>query len=355
MLKFGAARSLVSSLQLITIRRLTTMASIQASWRQIIDVNDIRRSSQVASVAQEDLLVFGGEIKPRQPVDNKIYRIPLDPDASRQKVNVIEAASAPSPRVGSASTTLNGKTYLFSGRGGEAMAPIEENGVLNVLDTKTNEWSVVKPADGTTTYPPARSYHAMTSDNDGLIFIHAGCPEKGRLSDLWSFNVNSRQWTQYADAPGPARGGTSIAWLNGKLYRMNGFDGKNEQGFALDVYDPKVDSWSSKTWDLQSGPPPRSVSTLLTVHVGRKDLLVTMFGECDPSSLGHQGAGRFLDDVWAYDVAEDKWSRVEAEGKKPIPRGWFAADTVREKNAVVMQGGLAEDNTRIGDVWLLAF
>ena len=28
--------------------------------------------------------------------------------------------------------------------------------------------------------------------------------------------------------------------------------------------------------------------------------LVTLFGESDPSSLGHMGAGKMLADVWAY-------------------------------------------------------
>ena len=235
------------------------------------------------------------------------------------------------------------------------MEPIEEHGSLHVLNLSNHEWSILNPFDSSAPYPPARSYHAMTSDNESTIYLHAGCPEKGRLSDLWSFEVNKRQWMQLPDAPGPARGGTSIAWLHGKLYRMNGFDGKNEQGFALDMYSPETNTWSSKSWDALSGPPARSVSTLLAVEVGGKDMLVTMFGESDPSNLGHQGAGRMLDDIWAYEVTTESWKRVEAKGNRPISRGWFAADALREKNAIVVQGGLAEDNTRIGDVWTLAF
>ena len=136
---------------------------------------------------------------------------------------------------------------------------------------------------------------------------------------------------------------------------MNGFDGQSEQGFALDIYDVQANQWSSRTWDETGGPSARSVGTLLPVQVGGRDMLVTMFGECDPSSLGHQGAGRMLDDVWAYDVADETWRRVNAEGKKPQSRGWFAADVQRSKKEVVVHGGLAEDNTRLGDVWTLAF
>ncbi|KAK3706025.1 hypothetical protein LTR37_013019 [Vermiconidia calcicola] len=333
------------------------MASIQASWRQVIDASDIRRSSQTISLASQDLLIFGGEIEPRQPVDNKHYRVALT-GGDKEEVSILEPPSAPSPRVGSASTTVNGKTYLFSGRGGEAMAPIDEKGALQVLDSGNDgkaEWSTLAPANLEAPFPHARSYHAMASDNNDTLYVHAGCPEKGRLADLWAFNIAERQWIQLSDAPGPARGGASIAYLNGRLYRMNGFDGQSEQGFALDIYDVQKNQWSSKTWDGVGGPSPRSVSTLLAVQIGGRDMLVTMFGECDPSSLGHQGAGRMLDDVWAYDVVDEIWRRVDVVGKKPQARGWFAADLLPSKKEVVVHGGLAEDNTRLGDVWTLAF
>ena len=138
---------------------------------------------------------------------------------------------------------------------------------------------------------------------------------------------------------------------------MNGFDGKHEQGFALDIYEPSSDSWSTRTWNVESGPSPRSVSTLLAVQVDGKDMLVTMFGESDPSNPDHMGAGCFLDDALAYDIAEDTWSKVVATSNEsfPRPRGWFAADISSGRRSIVVQGGLAEDNTRIGDVWVLAF
>ena len=331
------------------------MASIQASWRQVIDDDSLQRSSQVISMTDEDVLLFGGELKARQPVDNKLYRISLDGAKENPQVDVVQTASAPSPRVGSACTTLEGKTYLFSGRGGEAMAPIEENGALHVFDSQNAEWSVLTPADPSAPFPQARSYHAMVSDNNDTIFVHAGCPEKGRVSDLWAFRISQRRWTQLADAPAPARGGTSIAYFVGCIYRMNGFDGQNEQGFALDVFDISANIWRTKIWNAGSGPPPRSVSTLLTARISEKDMLVTLFGECDPSNLGHQGAGRMLDDVWAFDLSDNQWLSVEVEGEKPKARGWFASGRMRSENQVVIQGGLAEDNTRIGDVWVLSF
>lgn len=269
-------------------------------------------------------------------------------------------SEAPSPRVGTASATLDGKIYLFSGRGGVAMAPIEEHGAMWVLDRLPMKWTKLAPSDPSKPYPAARSYHSSTSDNEGTIFIHAGCPESGRLEDLWSFHPSTCTWTQLADAPAPARGGTSIAFHGGLLYRANGFDGKSELGGSLDIFDPVKNTWSTKAYiaDGVSGPIARSVATVLPVFANEKALLVTLFGESDPSSFGHQGAGKMLGDVWAYDIASETWSEVDTTAAgtpgRPAPRGWFDAD-VLEKSAILISGGLGEENNRLDDAWILQF
>lgn len=77
------------------------------------------------------------------------------------------------------------------------MAPVDENRSLWVFDPSTSTWSLVSP-DSTSPYPAARSYHCLISDGDDKIYVHAGCPEKGRLSDLWCFRVSNRKWTPLA-------------------------------------------------------------------------------------------------------------------------------------------------------------
>lgn len=279
----------------------------------------------------------------------------------RATVQTIPArADAPTPRVGSASTALNDTVYLFSGRGGVAMAPIEEHGSVWSYSPSAAEWKSIAPADPAAPFPAARSYHAMANDGNDTLYVHAGCPETGRLADLWAFNVRERAWKRLRPAPAPARGGASIAQCGGRLYRMNGFDGQREQGGSLDVYDPGEDSWSSVAYpaDGKGGPEARSVGALLALEIDGRGSLVTLFGERDPSALGHEGAGKMLGDVWAFDVAGESWRKVEAQGDVPQPRGWFDADVVRGedgKQAVVVHGGLAEDNSRLGDVWVMRF
>lgn len=198
----------------------------------------------------------------------------------------------------------------------------------------------------------------MTTNGKDTIYLHAGCPEKGRLSDLWSFNLTSKQWKELASAPPPPRGGPSIAFADGLLYRMNGFDGNTEQGGNVDIYSPDTDTWTSHAFkpDGKEGPEARSVSALLPVRIEGRTFLVTLFGERDPSSLGHQGAGKMLGDVWAFDVESRVWTEVRQSGDaRPVPRGWFAADVWDDHRRVVVQGGLDESNARLGDLWVLSF
>lgn len=195
----------------------------------------------------------------------------------------------------------------------------------------------------------------MTGDGRDTLYLHAGCPEKGRLADLWAFSLSRKQWTELAPAADPPRGGTSIAFVKGKLYRMNGFDGKTEQGGCVDIYCPATNSWTSHAFlpDGKAGPTPRSVGVLVPVVRDGRDMLLTMFGERDPSSLGHQGAGKMLDDVWAFDIESKTWAEVNAQGGEyPEARGWFDADVVGA-NTVVVHGGLGESNNRLRDIWTL--
>ncbi|KAK5721947.1 hypothetical protein LTR15_006541 [Elasticomyces elasticus] len=338
---------------------------MKATWTAVNQSELLQRSSHNVAVLGSKVYVFGGELKPRQPRDNDIFVLNTG-DEEPTLATATSAASAesrrPSPRVGSAVAKLGKKLYFFSGRGGEATAPVDEQGVLWVFDTVESIWGLECPGTAKV-YPEARSYHAMTSDGKNTLYIHAGCPEKDRLSDLWAYDVHKQEWEQLASAPEPSRGGPSIAYAGGKLWRMNGFDGKQEVGGSVDVYDPKSNAWTSIPFDADGrlGPGARSVGALLPVNISGGTHLITFFGESDPSSLGHQGAGKMLSDVWAYDITTGTWEQIvaEVEGGKapPAARGWFDADVIETSTgeAVAVSGGLGEQNERLGDTWLLTF
>ncbi|KAK5737241.1 hypothetical protein LTR17_006853 [Elasticomyces elasticus] len=338
---------------------------MKATWTNIDQSELLQRSSHNVAVLGSKIYVFGGELKPRQPRDNDIFVLDTgDEEPTLATVTSVASAGSrrPSPRVGSAVTKLGKKLYFFSGRGAEAMAPVDEHGALWVFDTVESTWVLESPSTAKA-YPEARSYHAMTSDGKSIIYVHAGCPEKGRLSDLWAYDVHKQEWEELASAPEPPRGGSSIAYAEDKLWRMNGFDGKQEVGGSVNVYDPRSHAWTSIPFnaDGHSGPGARSVGALLPVKISDRTHLITLFGESDPSSLGHQGAGKMLRDIWAYDITAGTWEQIVAEvqGGKALPaaRGWFDADVIETSTgeAVAVSGGLGEQNERLGDTWLLTF
>lgn len=89
---------------------------------------------------------------------------------------------------------------------------------------------------------------------------------------------------------------------------------------------------------------------------------MTLYGEKDPSLVGHEGAGKFWDDVWVLDVRDGgkqiEWRQAQIGGVgsaekivKPKDRGWFQAAAWKGK--VLLSGGLDVENERLGDLFVL--
>ena len=404
---------------------------LKAKFHRIQNDKPLPRSSHSLSIIKGRAYIFGGEVRPREPVDNvmHIYTLPaLDTsEADYQDIpaKASDGGDVPAPRVGHTAAVVQDRIYVFGGRGGKEMTALEEKGRVWVFDTKTNRWSYIDPIEGSP-YPEARSYHAsvgnehpLPSKTDhtenpvgspdeeahGTIFVHAGCLASGRVADVWAFDITSRMWSPYPDAPGPARGGTCLTFTQNRLYRYGGFDGKGELGGQIDYLDLLVASFDDQSgkgelaltprtgkWETvvfaAGGPAPgnRSVAGLQPVNTGQgRKFLLLFLGERDPSSSGHEAAGKFWDDVWSYQLhpegmtaasfkdatreaigtrtGEGAWAQVQipeatmngGAQSHPGPRGWFASgsDSDIEAGSVVLWGGIGEKNERLGDGWIL--
>lgn len=255
---------------------------LKATWKRIPTNQKLPRSSHSLSVIKGKAYIFGGEEKPREPIDNQMHIFTL-PSSEYDQVDyqaipaeaIASSEEVPPPRVGHTASVVDDRIYIFGGRGGEEMKPLDEQGRVWVYDTKLNLWSFLDPAKEST-FPAPRSYHASTStihplshiiassgppdgsvasaftkrpttetqdqtespfgvagsgfDDHGTIFVHGGCPASGRLADVWAFDVASRTWSQYPHPPGPARGGPCLTLARNRLYRFGGFDGQQELG-----------------------------------------------------------------------------------------------------------------------------
>jgi hypothetical protein len=248
--------------------------------------------------------------------------------------------AVPEKRVGHTAAVIGERIFIFGGRGGKEMKPLEENGRVWIFDTRTDSWSYLDPAKGTP-YPTARSYHSSVAiekpepssmvkvDNaletprpgkiaegaqtdaqmggHGTLFVHAGCPASGRTNDLWGFDIRSQTWKEYPTAPGKPRGGTALSISKHKIYRYGGFNGESEEGGQLDILELGLDTFNDKggkgeltvtakgNWETldffeenMNHPGNRSVAGFQTITTGMgREYLILMFGERDPSSQGH--------------------------------------------------------------------
>ena len=305
------------------------------------------------------------------------------------------------------------------------MKPLEEYGRVWVYDTKSNSWNYLDPIKASP-YPEARSYHTSTSNEHplpgkvetstdavgspdpnahGTIFVHGGCPSSGRSTDVWAFDIASRTWSSWPAAPGPARGGAGLTFAQNRLYRFGGFDGETELGGQIDYLDvvlstindhsgkgelaitPGAQKWESIDFSADAqGPGNRSVAGFLPVKIGSgRNFLLLFLGEKTPSSLGHEAAGKFWNDVWSFQLqpegmtpaslkdaarqavrvktGEHSWAKVDVpefsmtEGVRDHPgeRGWFASAQGHDVDikSVVLWGGIDTSNERKGDGWIL--
>ncbi|KAI4123020.1 MAG: hypothetical protein LQ338_005489 [Usnochroma carphineum] len=405
---------------------------LKATWQRLVTSRPLPRSSHSVSVIKGKAYVFGGEEEPRRPVDTDMHVLTL-PSSTVGEVDykalpaqaATESGDVPAPRIGHTAAAVDDRIYMFGGRGGKSMEALKEEGAVWEYDTKLNKWSCLWPVKGSP-FPEARSYHSSTStvhplpshedrteaahgDTDpeahGTIFVHGGCTASGRLNDVWGFDVAARTWSPFPDAPGEARGGTSLTFAQDRLYRFGGFNGKMELGGQIDYLDvitttfhdqggrgelavtSATGNWETVASDAGSAMPGnRSVAGLQPITTGQgRNYLVLFLGERNPSSSGHEGAGQFWDDVWSFQLrpdgltaasfkdatrelvgaktAENTWapvnipesSMMDGERAAPGPLGWFASAAGHDidPGSIVLWGGLRSDNSRSGEGWIL--
>jgi len=344
-----------------------------ASWKPLslapTAAQALTRSSHALVAHAGKAYIFGGELKPRIPLDAELHVV----DISSGNHNFVQAQTAsaegaevPAPRVGTALAKVGNALYLWGGRGGKDMKPL--SGELWKFDLGKQESGKWEKLATKGDQPEERSYHVLTGVAPNTLYLHAGCPPTGRLSTLHALDLPTLTWHTLTDAPEPARGGTVLASIPsigsaGSLIRFGGFSGY-ELGGPLDIYDISRNKWESVT-PRGEIPSARSVHALLgipnpnTKKEGSGLVAIMYGGERDPApkELGHDGAGRFLSDVWGLKrTADGNWTWEKATLKEgtdiPQPRGWFASD-ITENDEVVVQGGLNENNERIGDAWVL--
>lgn len=317
------------------------MASSQGNWIKLDQKGKGpgARSSHAITVVGQKVYTFGGEFKPRVPVDNNLYVF----DLKEQTWSLSDATGdIPPPRVGVTMASIGSTIYVFGGRD----ATHKELNELYSFDTTTDQWTLLSSGD---TGPARRSYHSMVAD-DHRIYVFGGCGEDGRLNDLWAYVVIDKKWTKFP-FPGEnckPRGGAGLAVSLGKIWVVYGFSG--EELDDVHCFDPLQGKWEQVD---TSGEKPTARSVFSTVGIGK--YIYIYGGEIDPSDLGHLGAGKFSSEMYVLDTETFVWKKFEDSSKSgdhPGPRGWCAFETASLDGEVglLVYGGNSPTNARLEDL-----
>lgn len=298
------------------------------------------RSSHAIAVVGKKAYVFGGELTPRVPVDNKLHVFDLD-DLTWSIAEV--TGDVPPPRVGVTMAAVGGTIYVFGGRDAEH----KELNELYSFDTSSNRWALLSSGE---TGPAHRSYHSVAAD-DHRIYIFGGCGVTGRLNDLWAYDVNDDRWVGFPK-PGEScrgRGGPGLVVSGDKIWVIYGFSGVELDD--VHCFDPVSGEWALIETTGEK-PTPRSVFS--TVGIGKYAILYG--GEIDPSDQGHLGAGMFSGEVFALDTDTGMWKKWEDladTDHHPGPRGWcaFSAAQQQGKDGLLVYGGNSPTNERLNDIF----
>jgi hypothetical protein len=149
-------------------------------WTCLTSLSAKARSSHCASIANKGtLLLYAGEFQPRKPVDGDVHAFDLN-SASHQSVEdnaslwrTLSASSIPEPRVGATTVSEGGNLYMWGGRGGVDMAPLDPT-QSGVWKAKVSQNEVVwDKLESKGDEPSPRSFHASVIVNVSLPYTRA--------------------------------------------------------------------------------------------------------------------------------------------------------------------------------------
>lgn len=205
----------------------------------------------------------------------------------------------PARRAQHEAAVVDGQIFTFGGCSGG-----RPDNKLLMLDPETGSVEVLSPGGET---PPARKrHHLAAAPSRGEIFLFGGTVESEdtkATSDLWKYDVTANEWTQLDPSGSTPERRQKATWI----------------------------------WNPENGQ-------------------FLLFGGLNPGASGGREEA-YLDDLWAYDPAENEWIQVESkqDGRGPDPRSKHSATWDGEQGRMLIYGGnfQSDDGTKreYKDVW----
>ncbi|OHT01618.1 hypothetical protein TRFO_07534 [Tritrichomonas foetus] len=147
-----------------------------------------------------------------------------------------------------------------------------------------------------------KSGHSMTALDDSSFLIYGGKAMGEPIGSIYMFSKNNPNFVDVgADNTPEPRYGHSAVMYKGKLFVFGGISHKKKTLNDLCVYDPLLGRWAGNN-PLNDSPPPRAFHSSFVYN----DKMY-IYGGCDSKKK------TFLNDVYALDLIDLKWSRVEIQ------------------------------------------
>ena len=258
---------------------------------------------------------------------------------------------SPSARLGHTASVIDDQIYIYGGSDTIGGAPISENGVVWVFDTTSNKWSKIVP-DAQSVTPKDRMHHASVATDRprkpfrrtdegtapqapldparadilpepeaantyGTFIIHGGAGHAQSYTDMYTFDIAARTWSELQTPPVPAGSTPSptLAMVGQRLYTFSAgqtlymdlgkatFSDKGGQG-ELGV--TPLGPWTALPIDVEghkSGPAERNGAALIPVTTGQGRNYLILIGGGPPSGLQSTStAAESLQDIWVLQL-----------------------------------------------------
>ena len=287
--------------------------------------------------ASNSLLLFGG----RQSGAglNDLWAFDIEEGQWRE----MEADGAPDPRWGHVAIFDSSRRQMvvFSGQ--------RSGGFFNdtwVFDTASREWAEVTPGGD---IPAPRYGSCLGYDSEGdLFYISHGFTNSGRFDDTWTFNLESRRWTDVSpDGDRPVERCLHKCVFSPGSGSLLLFGGQSNQAPPI-----RGDLWSYDLSKSTGGPGWTEIMPQGEMPLPRFDASLTI----DPDSQmvllfgGVASDGLRKSDLWAFTQGEG-WAELGPSGDIPEGRSNHSGAFVPQTSSYYIFGGAG--GAELNDLWVL--
>lgn len=210
---------------------------------------------------------------------------------------------------------LNGRLYLFGGRGRRP---------LDIFDPATGRWTQGAQ-------PPVEIHHAQAVAHEGKLYVLGALtgdfPEETPQPSVVIYDPIVNRWTRGPLVPANRRRGASgVVVHEGLIYVVGGNTRGHMSGFVpwMDVFNPATGGWQT----LPDAPRPRDHFHAVVID-GK---LYAAGGRRTAYDRG-QTLDLVISEVDVYDIATRQWRTLDTP--LPTPRGGTASVSLNGKLLVI--------------------